>query len=470
MPSRPSPTQLWEYDATGLGELIAAKTVTSVEVLNAHIARIEEVNPKLNAVVRRLDDSARVAASEADERTKRRRRLGPLDGVPVSVKENIDVLGTPTTEGVKAKAEVFPQSDAPIVERMRAGGSLVFARTNLPDFGLRVHTDSGLHGLTRNPWIEDRTAAGSSGGEASAIASGMSPMGLGNDVGGSLRNPANACGIVALKPSFGRVPQAASTAPETLGPGSASMLVQGVMARSVRDLRAGLLAIMGAHPRDPLTWSAPLIGPAVVKRVLMVPEVGGGNTDPRIAEVVRTAGKVLAAAGYDVVEGELHHIDEMLSRWSALLQADLEDVRELMESVISEDGRRFLRPGGKPPSVPPTRSALIEQNIRRSEIARAYSERFVVYPLVLLPTWTQVPFCHGWDADHPREVMEMMRPVIPANYLGLPVVCVPAGMVDGSPVAVQLMADRFREDVCLEAAALVEHAGIGPHVPISVQW
>ena len=183
--------------------------MSSAEVVEAHLARIEAVNPKVNAVVRVLADEARAGAAEADRESPRRAGpLGPLHGVPCTVKENIDMAGLPTTQGVPALANAIAPADAPVVERMRAAGAIPIARTNLPDMGLRVHTDSSLHGLTRNPWNLGRTAAGSSGGEAAALATGMSPIGLGNDIGGSLRNPASACGIASIKPTTGRIPDA----------------------------------------------------------------------------------------------------------------------------------------------------------------------------------------------------------------------------------------------------------------------
>src|SRR5262249_33912322 len=160
------------------------------EVVDAHLERIEAVNSKVNAVVRVLADQARSAAAEADRKVASGELLGPLHGVPFTVKENIDIAGLPTTWGVPALSKTVVPLDAPVVERVRAAGGIPIGRTNLPDMGLRMHTDSSLYGLTRNPWNLSRTAGGSSGGEAVAIATGMSPLGLGNDLGGSLRNPA----------------------------------------------------------------------------------------------------------------------------------------------------------------------------------------------------------------------------------------------------------------------------------------
>ena len=184
-------------------------------MVEAHLARIDAVNPSLNAIVRRLDEQALAAADAADKALADGEGVGQLHGVPFTIKENIDLAGTPTTQAIVALAEAVAGTDAPVVERMRAAGAIPIARTNLPDLGLRLHTDSSLHGLTRNPWNPDVTAGGSSGGEASALASGMSPIGLGNDIGGSLRNPAHCCGIASIKPTTGVVPHATEIPPST---------------------------------------------------------------------------------------------------------------------------------------------------------------------------------------------------------------------------------------------------------------
>src|SRR5579862_3057556 len=223
--------------------MIRDREVSSREVIQAHLDRIETVNPYLNAIVRLLPDQALAAADAADRSVSDGTRLGPLHGVPFTVKENIDLAGTPTTQAVPALAEAVAPVDAPQVERMRAAGAIPVGRTNLPDMALRVHTDSSLHGLTRNPWNAGRTAGGSSGGEAAAIASGMSPIGLGNDIGGSLRNPAYACGIASIKPSRGRVAQGNPSSILDMPINGQIMLVNGVLARTVADVRLGLGAV-----------------------------------------------------------------------------------------------------------------------------------------------------------------------------------------------------------------------------------
>ncbi len=273
-------TQLWQRTASELALMIAGREVTSAEVVEAHLARIEVINPRVNAIVRVLTDDARARASMADQAVARGDKLGPLHGVPCTVKENIDVAGLPTTWGVPALAGAVAPMDAPVVQRMREAGAIPIARTNLPDMAMRVSTDSTLYGLTRNPWNAQRTAGGSSGGEAVALATGMSPMGLGNDMCGSLRNPSNACGIATIRPSTGRVPHAGFVPREDSLLSVQLMLSQGPMARRVADVRIGLQVLMGAHPRDPWSISAPLIGTAVPTpiRVALVAAPPGCST------------------------------------------------------------------------------------------------------------------------------------------------------------------------------------------------
>ena len=223
---------------------------------------------------------------------------------------------------------------------MRAAGAIPIGRTNLPDMALRVHTDSSLHGLTRNPWNAGRTAGGSSGGEAAALATGMSPIGLGNDIGGSLRNPANACGIASIRPSAGRVPDAGFVPTDDRLLAVQLMNVQGPMARRVADVRLGLQVLMGAHPRDPWSIDAPLRGPAdgaADPRRRGRRRRPGGSVDPAVsAAVVRRAADALADAGYDVVEACPPRYEEAVEVWAGFIIGDFNSV---LEPVEPADGR-----------------------------------------------------------------------------------------------------------------------------------
>ena len=204
--------ELNQKSATELAELIKSKKVSSKEVVETHLERIEEVNPEINAITLTLEESAIKLAEKADSASDEERNR-PFHGVPMTIKENIDFLGTPTTNGVPFFAESMPPRNAPIVDRMLGAGAIPIGRTNLPEMGMRLDTDNPLRGRTFNPWNKGVTPGGSSGGEGAAIATGMSPFGLGNDIGGSLRNPAYCCGIASLKPTIGRIPFVNSIAP-----------------------------------------------------------------------------------------------------------------------------------------------------------------------------------------------------------------------------------------------------------------
>jgi amidase len=445
-------------------------------VVDAHLARIEAVNPKLNAVVRVLADTARAAAAAADRKVAAGEALGPLHGVPITVKENIDMAGLPTTQGVVPLAQATAPIDAPVVERMLAAGAIPIGRTNLPDFGMRTHTDSSLHGLTRNPWDHGRTTAGSSGGEAAALATGMSPLGLGNDIGGSLRNPASACGIASIRPTLGRVPDAHT------GPAADRMLagqlmaVQGPMARRVADVRLGLKVLSGAHPRDPWSLDPPAPAPKASGpiRIAVVAEPPGAPTDPAVSAAVRRAADALAEAGYDVVDACPPRYADAVSVWDRFLMGDLALGFPDMMAVMGADGRAFLEAANAatPPLADP--HDLSRLMVARDGIGRAWSLFMAEHPLVLSPTWTTLPFAHGFDVAGPgaaTAVLELMRPVVPANLLGLPSACVPAGLdpASGLPVGVLLTGRRMRDDECLDAAEAVE-AKLGLETPIDPTW
>jgi amidase len=461
--------ELCKRSAVELARLIASKEVSAREVVDAHLARIDEVNPKVNAVVRVLADEARAAADEADRKIAAGWQLGPFHGVPFTIKENIDVAGTATTWGMPALAGAIPAADSPVVERMRDAGAIAIGRTNMPDISLRIHTDSSLHGLTRNPWHPKRTAGGSSGGEAVALATGMSPLGLGNDLGGSLRNPATCCGIASIRPSAGRVPDHTVFPTEDHLLAMQLMNAQGPMARRVRDVRVALTALMGAHPRDPWSISAPLVGDPVEKpiRVAMVAEPPGGSTDPVVAAMVRRAGAALIDAGYDVVEMTPPRYEEAVSTWARFLLCDFNAVLDQLLPMMGKDGADFLAAVRMPPLDGAGMSMLF---MTRHGIARAWSQFLARHPLVLSPVWTQLPFENGFDISSPEAIaatVELMRPVTPANLMGLPSACVPAGRDEatGLPVGVIITGARFREDLCLDAAEAIEQR-LGLQTPI----
>ena len=462
-------SELWQLGALELAEKIRDGATSSREVLEAHLARVDAVNPHLNAIVRRLDDQARAAADAADRAVADGAPLGPLHGVPCTVKENIDVAGTPTTQGVPALADAVARIDAPTVERMRAAGAIPFARTNLPDLGLRVHTDSSLHGLTRNPWNPDVTAGGSSGGEASAIASGMSPIGLGNDIGGSLRNPAHCCGIASIKPTSGVVPMATVVPPEDQLLSSQQMLAEGPLARHVADVRAGLVAIAGWSSRDPRSVPARLVDLGDGERitVAVMAEPPGGETHPEIAAAVRRAADLLSDRGHEVVEATPPGYEEILEMWAMLLIGDLFVTRPLLDMVLSDNAQSVLN--SMMEQYPnPTLQSSIELQGTRYQAMRTWSAFFEQHQVLLSPTWARPAFEHGADLRGEEIVTIMrdtLRPVLPGNLLGIPGAIVPCGMAAGLPVGVQVMGDKYTDLRCLAIAEQLQ-AAEGVHTPI----
>jgi amidase len=459
--------ELWKRSASELAGMIRASEVTSREVVRAHLDRINDVNALVNAVVEIRPEEALAAADEADARQAADAPLGSLHGVPFTVKINLDVAGYATSEGAAALKDFVATHDAPTVEKMRAAGAIMLARTNMPDFGLRMNTESSLFGATHNPWKRGYTTAGSSGGEAASIASGMSPLGLGNDVGGSLRNPAYCCGIASIKPSRGRVAHGNPSAVLEQPIHSQIMFAEGVLARRVSDVRRGLEVVMGAHHRDPQSVDVPLHGPPVSKRVALVVEPEGGDTAREVAEGVRTAGRALEDAGYEVEEVEPPMVFDAYFSWSELMTRSLELIEPLLDPFMGEGGRRFLDlTHVEFPPVTSESVALMFEN--RTRVARAWREFFVTYPLIVGPTATQPPFKLGFDlidADSALKVVEMFRFVLPANLLGLPAACVPTGIANGFPTGVQVIGDLFREDLCLNAAEAIEQR-VGVLTPI----
>lgn len=299
-------TDLWRMSALELAAAIRSGQTCSQEVIAAHLRRITDVNPAINAVPVVLAEQALAAAQAADRVVTSGRDLSPFHGVPFLVKANIDLVGTPTTQGARALLGAYPTRDAPVVARMKAAGAIPLGQTNMPTFALRWHCESELWGATLNPWDRLRTAGASSAGVAAALATGMSPLGLGNDGLGSLRHPAQCCGICALKPTLGRIPAATTTGPADAPIGVQLTAVQGPLARRIADLRAALAVLAGPSWRDPWSVPAPLRGPALPPpiRVALVVDPAGQGTVKQVQDGVRKAACALEDAGYVVEEVE----------------------------------------------------------------------------------------------------------------------------------------------------------------------
>jgi amidase len=463
---------LWCMSASELAAAIRSRQLSSREVVEAHLQRISEVNPAINAVTVVLAEEAMQAADGADQAAVHGAELPRLHGVPFTVKANIDVVGTPTTAGLKALAAAFPAQDAPAVARMRAAGAIPIGRTNCPTLTVRWHTDSELWGPTVNPWDSTRTPGASSGGEAAALATGMSPIGLGSDGLGSLRWPAQCCGVCTLKPTLGRIPHATTIEPVVVPIGVQLTVVDGPMARRIADLRVAFEIMAGPDWRDPWSVAAPLQGPepGAPVRVAVVTDPSGADIARQVRDGVTKAAAALADAGYAVEEVEPPSIG--LAARTLLDMLNTPEIRatwDVMATVLPADTQRFFAAfyavAGDCDPV-----ATMQSFMTRQSLLRAWGEFQESYPLVLAPVFTDLPFEAGSDLDEGRvaETIHGMRMTFAANTLGLPAVALPVGVADGLPQVVQLVGGRHREDLCLDAATAIEER-LGIITPIDPQ-
>ena len=469
-PSTLDPSHVCALPAAELARRIAQREVTAREVVDLHLGRIDEVNPVVNAVTAVLADSARGDAERIDRAVADGEPLGQLAGVPFTIKENLDVAGQPTTDGVVAFRDRVATADAPAVAQLRAAGAIPLARTNMPDLGMRWHTDSGLFGATRNPWNAALSAAGSSGGEAVALATGMSPLGIGNDYGGSIRLPSAAAGTVGLRPTAGRVASATSTNPFPPTATLQLFAIDGPMGRRVDDVRLAYELMCGPDARDPKWVPAPARQPVPDRlRVAVTTDPGAGGVDPDIASAVRRAADVLADAGAIVEEADPPQVLEAAELWRTLTTAELQGALDhVIRPLGSADAATYLEQSMAHVARLDL-AGYVDGLARRHAIAAAWSGFYADYDLVLGPVGTQPLHAVGFDLggpDNADALWHSHRLVVTVNLLGLPALAVPVGLDESHlPQGVQLIADRFRESTCLHTGLVLERA-LGSVTPI----
>lgn len=459
---------LWRLGVADLADAIRARRVTGREVVQAHLDRIAQVNGAVNAVTVVLAEQALAAADEADRASASGRSLGPLHGVPFTVKENIDLVGSATTNGLTLGEALLPPVDSPHIAQLKAAGAIPIARTNMPDVGLRWHTGNALRGETLNPWNADLTPGGSSGGDAAALATGMTPLGMGNDVGGSLRWPSQCCGTAAIRPTLGRVPEHLSLSAGDRPMSIQLMAVEGPMARHVRDLALALSCMTGRDSRDPWWTPVPLRGEGAPHRVAVTLDPAGAGIHPDVEAGVLRAADALRDAGYEVCEIDPPRVADARETWFVLLFAEIAEMLwPSLELVLAEPGKRFLElamASGPRPGL----LEYMQAFATRLTIAREWARFLEQYPLVLGPVSTQQPFVAGWDisgAHAPRELFGSLSLVVTVNLLGLPSLALPVGVANGLPQGVQLIGDRYREDLCLAAGQSIEER-LGVFTPV----
>ncbi len=470
---------IWRWSATRVATAIRKGEISAREAVDASLSRMVAVNGKLNAVTVDLSAAARSAADRADHAlaAKSDAPLGPLHGVPVTIKENVDQEGCATTNGVVAFRDLIAPADCPAVANLKRAGAIIIGRTNTPAFSFRIDTDNELRGRTYNPWSKTRTPGGSSGGAASSVAAGITPLAHGTDIAGSIRFPAYACGIAGIRPSFGRVPSYNPTQTAERSLSSQLMSVQGPLARSVDDLRLGLAAMGARDARDPWWVPAPLDGPPPPKpiRVAVVTaarDLAGTTLHPDVAAAIGRATRWLADAGYEIVDERTPGFTRAYELW---FEMQLPEFREYLLPLIEKEGDQGIRTAVRLMLENlPSRDALpyMKALAERARLVREWTAYLDRVPLVLAPVSTEPAYALGFDLESAARTAEVWREcatLMAIPVLGLPAAVVPVGVADGLPIGVQLIGARFREDLCLDAAAAIE-ARAGVQTPIDPTW
>jgi amidase len=453
--------EIWELTAGGIAAAVRAGELSAAEVTESHLDRLARVNPAINAVVQEFPDEAREAAAAIDAARARGEDPGPLAGVPVTIKVNVDQKGHATTNGLRILKDAVAPDDSPVVANLRKAGAVIVGRTNTPAFSLRWFTKNDLHGQTLNPRNPAITPGGSSGGAAAAVAAGLCALGHGTDIAGSIRYPAYACGLHGLRPTPGRVPAWNASAPDRFI-GAQLMAVSGPIARSVEDVALAFAAMSAPDLRDPWHVPAPLDGGAFQKRAALSLAPDGMEVDGPVRAALLDAAERLRAAGWTVEEADCPPMRGAADINAVLWMAETQfGAAEMIEREGEADARYvFARMTEGIGEVGFT--VLMKALQARVGLVRQWETFLSGTPVVLCPVSGELPFEQQLDvrsdADFARVIeAQLTQRAIPA--LGLPALAVATGEAEGRPVGVQLVGPRYREDILLAAGRDIEAAG-----------
>ena len=461
-------TELWRLRATALAARIRGREVSAREAAEAALVRLDEVNPRLNAVVEHRPADVLAQADRVDEAVARGEDPGVLAGVPVTVKVNTDQAGYATTNGLRGQRDLVAETNSPVVDNLLRAGAVILGRTNTPAFSLRWFTSNLLHGATRNPRDPVLTPGGSSGGAAAAVASGIGHLAHGTDIGGSIRYPAYACGVHGLRPTLGRVAAFNASGPER-GIGPQLMAVSGPIGRSIADLRAGLVALAAPDPRDPWWVPAPLEGPPVPRRATLCLRPDGMQIAPEVEAALLDAGRRLEAAGWAVHLVEA--IPPLREASELQLRLWLGDGFPAFAAAVEREGdpgALAILAAVRGPAEALPADIVGRTLVRRATLVREWQLFLDRYPVLLLPVSGELPFLDGLDMRGQAAVERILEAQLVQTGLplmGLPGLTVATGLAGTAPVGIQVVAGRFREDLCLLAGEAIE-AGGAPPAPV----
>jgi Asp-tRNA(Asn)/Glu-tRNA(Gln) amidotransferase A subunit family amidase len=450
--------------ASGIVELIRQRKLSPVEVMDAHLLRIEQLNPRINAFVCVDGERAQLEAKRAEAALMRGAEGKPLLGVPITIKACIDVQGLTCEAGSRLRGGFVADRDATLVARLKNAGAIVIGNTTTPEFLMAYHTENVLHGRTNNPWDLTRTPGGSSGGEAAAIACGMSAAGIGSDGGGSIRVPAHFCGICGLKPTPGRIP-ATGHYPPCGGPFSLIGVV-GPMARTIEDLQLLLAVTAGYDHGDPASAPVPLGTTDELQakklRIGYYEEDGYSSPTEETRAAIRSAARALQQAGFEVEAFRPQALDQARELWSVLFvdasAMVLKPMVEGREGDISNNMKEFLALAAKRPSL--TGDRLLHTLLERDRLRFDVLAQMEQFPILLSPVCSTPAFPHedgGWGAARAADYLRTMTYSQHYNLLGNPAAVVPIGKSpEGLPIGVQIIGRPYKEDEVLAVASVLD--------------
>ncbi|MBM89154.1 MAG: amidase [Gammaproteobacteria bacterium] len=458
---------LWQLSAVEQVAGIRNGKFNSKTLINSVLDRIANKNSELNAIVDLMVEEALLASEKADAAIQNGEKLGPLHGIPVTIKVNVDTQGRPTTNGMEAFKNIIAPENSPVVQNLLNAGAIIIGRTNTPEMSMRLTTDNPLYGVTRNPWDSTISPGGSSGGAAAAAAAGFGAIHHGNDIAGSLRYPATACGLSTIKPGLGRVPAYLPSANAERGMLAQLMSVQGVICREVKDVRLATEVLIGHDPRDP--WHIPM--PFQLENGRdgnndNLPKIGycledqGYPIHKGIIENLNKAAAILEAAGYQVEELKRVPITEPAKAW---LRVTNFEMKKTLEPIFSEHGSKIINQVFddyyKLEGMVDADGYLFGI-AERTRMVREWNLLLSEYPLILTP-YLMRP---GYPCDY-DETFEGIKDIFAAsiysygvNYIGMPAGNVPVGFVEGLPSGVQLIGQKWREDLILNAMEVIENS------------
>ncbi len=462
---------LWRLPAADLAALVKSKKVSAREAASAALARLDAVNPGINAVVDHKPDDVLRQAAEVDATIAKGEDPGILAGVPVTVKVNIDQEGFATTNGLKLQRDAIARHNSPVIDNFRKAGAVILGRTNCPAFSYRWFTTNLIHGDTRNPRDASVTPGGSSGGAGAAVVAGIGHIAHGTDIAGSIRYPAYACGVHGLRPTFGRIAAFNPDLPErTIGPQICA--VSGPLARTIKDIRLSLAALSARDPRDPWWVPAPLEGAPAPKRAAICLNPDGLDPVPEVKAAVADAGERLKRAGWTVEEiANTPPLREAADWNTKLWLGDMYEAQLATAEREGDPGALACLRGKRADVFPFDQAAFSKALTRRATLLREWMLFLEKYPVLLMPVSAELPFPDNLDRKDDASFARVWRAQlvqIALPFMGLPGLTVSTGLVGKVPVGVQVVASRFREDLCLSAGEAIEAGGVPP-MPIDPQ-